>query len=451
MFEIEGKYGKAKIMIDGVDEETMSQIYVFLNHPAFTNPISIMPDTHYGKGAVIGFTMPITDKVIPNTIGVDLNCGVLTFNVGKDIFDNITRKELDKHIRREIPFGYKVHENEVFDINDQKFWKEVNEEVRQFTLKFNKKFNTNYSPVVFSKIHLEFCCDKIWKCDYNRVVKSIGTLGGGNHYIEVGKSENTGDYWITIHSGSRNLGLSIAKYWQNIAKRNLDNGIRVDFEREVKKVLKDCKKSDIRKELDALKEKYKDKNVAKGLEYLENKDMFGYLVDVIFAQKYAKKNREVMAQIIIDGLNVDVKETIESVHNYIDFNDFIIRKGAISSYKIRKGAISSYKDQKILIPFNQEDGMLICEGKSNKEWNYSAPHGAGRVGSRTWAKKNLSKQDARKRMDKKGIYCSLLPLDETRDAYKKASIIEEAIGPTAKILDRIIPVLNLKDGKKKDK
>jgi len=441
MFEVEGKYGKAKIMIDGIDNETMSQIYEFLAHPAFTNPISIMPDCHYGKGAVIGFTMPITDKVIPNTIGVDIGCGVLTFNVGKDIFD-ITRKELDGHIRREIPFGYKVHEGKLPSGDyDQKFWKEVNEEVRQFTLKFNKKFNTNYSPVIFSKTHLEFCCDKIWKCNYNRVVKSIGTLGGGNHYIEVGKSENTGDYWITIHSGSRNLGKSIAEYWQKEAKINIDNGIKYHYNMEVENVIKNTNKSDIRKELDALKEKYEDKNVAKGLEYLEGKGMFGYLVDMIFAQKYAKKNREVMAQIIIDGLNVDVKETIESVHNYIDFNDFIIRKGAISSYK----------DQKILVPFNQEDGMLICEGKSNKEWNYSAPHGAGRVASRSWAKKNLSKQDARKRMDKKGIYCSLLPLDETRDAYKKASIIEDAIGPTAKILDRIIPVLNLKDGKKKDK
>jgi len=433
---------KAKIMVDGVDETTMSQIYVFLNHPAFTNPIAIMPDCHYGKGAVIGFTMPITDKVIPNTIGVDIGCGVLSFNVGKNILSDISRKELNGHIRREIPFGYKVHEGKLPSGDyDQNFWKEVNEEVRQFTLKFNKKFNTNYSPAKFSKRNLEIDCENTWKCDYNRVVKSIGTLGGGNHYIEVGKSEKTGDYWITIHSGSRNLGKSIAEYWQRVAKKYLDDGIKTKFDKEVKKLLKNTKGIYRGIELDALKEKYKDKNVAKGLEYLEGVDMFGYLVDMIFAQKYAKKNREVMAQIIIDGLNVDVKETIESVHNYIDFNDFIIRKGAISSYK----------DQKILIPFNQEDGMLICEGKSNKEWNYSAPHGAGRVGSRTWAKKNLSKQDARKRMDKKGIYCSLLPLDETRDAYKKASIIEEAIGPTAKILDRIIPVLNLKDGKKKDK
>lgn len=441
MFEIKGKYGKAKIMIDGVDEETMSQIYAFLGHPAFTNYIAIMPDCHAGKGAVIGFTMPIPDKVIPNTIGVDIGCGVLSFNIGKDMFD-ITREKLDEHIRREIPFGYKIHGDRLpFDINDNKFWKEVNEEVKQFTLKFNKKFNTNYSPAKFSKRNLEINCENTWKCDFNRVVKSIGTLGGGNHYIEVGKSEETGDYWITIHSGSRNLGLSIAKYWQKEAREVLKDGIKDEFDKEVEKVIKNNKKSNIKKELNALKLKYKDKNVAKGLEYLEGEAMFGYLVDMIFAQKYAKKNREVMAQIIIDGLNVDVKETIESVHNYIDFNDFIIRKGAISSYK----------GQKILIPFNQEDGMLICEGKSNKEWNYSAPHGAGRVDSRTWAKKNLSKEDARKRMKEKDIYCSLLPLDETRDAYKKASIIEEAIGPTAKILDRIVPVLNLKDGKKKDK
>ena len=442
MFELQGKYGKAKVMVDNIDEETMSQIYEFLNHPAFTNSIAIMPDCHKGKGAVIGFTMPLGNKVIPNTIGVDLNCGVLTFNVGKDIFKNMTRKSLDKNIRREIPFGFKAHEDKLpFNINDQKFWKEVNEEVRQFAMKFNKKFGTNYEPLNFSAENLEYDCEDTWKCSYDRVIKSIGTLGGGNHYIEVGKSENTGDYWVTIHSGSRNLGLSIAKYWQNKAKETIDYVIKSEFDVKVHKIVKNTNKSNIKKELDALKLEYADKNVAKGLEYLEGCPMFCYLVDMVFAQKYAKKNREVMAEIIIDGLNVDVKETIESVHNYIDFNDFIIRKGAISSYK----------GQKILVPFNQEDGMLICEGKSNPEWNYSAPHGAGRVGSRTWAKKNLSRKDARKRMNKKDIYSSVLPLDETRDAYKKASIIEDAIEPTAKILDRIIPVLNLKDGKKKDK
>ena len=162
MFEIQGKYGKAKIMIDGVDNETMSQIYAFLAHPAFTNHIAIMPDCHYGKGAVIGFTMTLGDKVIPNTIGVDIGCGLLTFNVGKDIFIDMTREELDKFIRLEIPFGYKVHVDKYpFDVNDQTFWKEVNEEIRQFTLKFNKKFDTNFSPVIFSKTHLEFCCEKI--------------------------------------------------------------------------------------------------------------------------------------------------------------------------------------------------------------------------------------------------------------------------------------------------
>jgi len=441
MFEVKGKYGTAKIMIDGVDEVTMSQIYAFLNHPAFINPISIMPDCHAGKGAVIGFTMPLGDKVIPNTIGVDLNCGVFTFNIGKSIFRNVKRNELDRAIRRKIPFGYKVHKIDMFDINDQKFWKEVNEEVRQFTMKFNKKFGTNYNPVEFSNDLLKIDCERTWGCNYDRVVKSIGTLGGGNHYIEIGISENTGDYWVTIHSGSRNLGLSIANYWQKEARDILKYGIKKEYEAKLKEIIRNYDISAIEIEITALKAEYEDKNVAKGLEYLEDEHMFCYLVDMIFAQKYAEKNREVMAKIIADLLDVEITESIESVHNYIDFNDFIIRKGAISSYK----------GQKMLVPFNQEDGMLICEGKSNEGWNFSAPHGAGRVGSRAWAKKNLSRKDARKRMNKKDIYSSTLPLDETRDAYKKSSIIEDAIGPTAKILDRITPVLNLKDGKKKDK
>jgi len=163
--------------------------------------------------------------------------------------------------------------------------------------------------------------------------------------------------------------------------------------------------------------------------------MFGYLVDMVFAQNYANESRDVMQQLIYRIIELDVKESISSIHNFIDFKDFIIRKGAIRSYK----------NEKMIIPFNMEDGILICEGKSNPEWNFSAPHGAGRVGSRSWAKANLSVEDAKHRMDQKNIYCSKLPIDELKEAYKDPKIIEDAIEPTATIIDRLIPVIAIKD------
>ena len=368
MFELIGQYTSAKVMADKIDSATRSQIYSIINNPAFTNPISIMQDCHKGAGAVIGFTMKMGDKVIPNIVGRDKGCGVLLFNVGRGILRDTSRKELDIIIRNRIPFGPKVHGGKgVFDIKNKKFWQKLNFDLIKFTNKFNLKHGTDYSYREMDYRQLTQICKKV-DIDSERAILSLGTLGSGNHFIELDKSENTRDYWVSVHSGSRQFGSKVCMYWQRKAGKG-------------------------------------------ELAYLTEKDMFNYLCEMLIAQTYAEENRRIMKDIILNILDVEPTEVIESVHNYMDYSDWIIRKGAISSYK----------DQKMIIPLNMEDGSLICEGKSNPEWNYSAPHGAGRVDSRRWAKENLSNKDAQ--------------------------IIKDSLHPTATLIEHIRPVLAMKDGK----
>ncbi len=390
--EYRGKYGKATSMIDEMDPATVKQIYEFLNHEAFTNQIAIMPDCHKGNGAVIGFTMPLTDKVIPNVVGVDIGCGMLSINVGKRVFEKFTKEDIDDIIREKIPFGKNVRANDTFEWD--RFYKGTNRAIRDFVMAYNKSDirTTRIVKVlpVTDEQYMVWMCEEIGM-DYHRYLASMGTLGGGNHFIEFSKSEETGDYWLTVHSGSRQFGLKVCQFHQ--------------------------------------------RNAGKGeLAYLEGWDAFGYLVDMVIAQRYADLNRMVMATEIMESLDLMASETIVSVHNFIDFNDFIIRKGAITSYK----------GQKMIIPWNMEDGIILCEGKSNPEWNYSAPHGAGRAGSRRWAKDNFSSELAEERMKKKGIFSSCVPVDEVKEAYKDPSIVEKYLAPTATVIDRLAPVMNFK-------
>ena len=393
MLEYKGKYGTAKVMIDEIDQATVSQIYEFLNHEAFTNPVAIMPDCHKGNGAVIGFTMELNDKIIPNVVGVDINCGMLSFDIGKSILSELSRADIDIAIRQAIPFGTNVHK--ISPRIDDAFYQRASDKHRSFVTKYNNRMeNVLYDPIVYDKKWFENKCDDLGM-NFDRAFKSMGTLGGGNHFIEFGKSMLTGNYWFTVHSGSRQFGQKVCLYWQRKAGKGQ-------------------------------------------LAYLQGDDMFGYLSDMIFAQEYADWNRRQMAHRILNACGMDwsdVQQSISTSHNFIDFDDFVIRKGAIRSY------VGEY----MIIPFNMEDGILICSGRSNPEWNYSAPHGAGRVGSRSWAKKNLNLIDAKNRMEKSDIYFSKLPNDELKGAYKDPKIIEEAIKPTAMIVDRIKPVLAMKD------
>jgi len=439
MIVFKGKYTTAKVMIDEIDETCATQITEFINHPAFTNPVAIMPDTHAGAGSVIGFTMMLADKVIPATIGVDIGCGMLSFPLGYEKSWWIYELEgLDKAIREAIPFGFEVNEKITYSMEKDFPWMHVSRENQIFCLAFNKMFNADMEPTAYNYEWFEKKCGQIG-ANLNRAIASIGTLGGGNHFVEIGKSVNTGELWLTIHTGSRQFGLQICNYWQ---KRDTEKK-RLETLRKFNEGIEHIKatQSD-RQKIPASINKLRaelgiDNKMAKGLDYIEGKDMQGYLTDMIFAQAYAAENRHQIASKIAKILASKVPiNPIETVHNYIDFKDFIIRKGAISAHK----------NEIMIIPFNMEDGILICRGLGNKEWNSSAPHGAGRIKSRAQAKIEFSSKIAAERMKAKGIFTSVVPTDEVKEAYKNPKIIEEAIKPTVEIIDRLIPIMNLKDG-----
>jgi RNA-splicing ligase RtcB len=366
---LNGKYNHANVMIDQIDETTETQIKSFLDHPVFQKcHIAIMPDCHAGAGAVIGFTARIKDYVIPNIVGVDLGCGVLAIQLGKVDLD---LADFDKYIKGHIPCGMKhrsmvspnVFEDEYFDILDA----------------------------------IEKICFRL-NLDYDDVLRQAGTLGGGNHFIEVDidKDDNK---WLLIHTGSRNFGLKVANYWQNKAKQ-LTSRMFVD--------------------------------VSKGLEFLPLE--YGgaeYIEDMIIAQKFAKINRAVIKDILAQGHDVI---NIESVHNYID-----------KEMMIRKGAISAKEGEKLVIPLNMRDGVIIGRGKGNNLWNQSAPHGAGRIMSRSQAKKQLTIEAFKESMD--GIYSTCLnadTLDEAPFAYKPSEVILNAIKDTVEVEAILKPIYNFK-------
>jgi RNA-splicing ligase RtcB len=435
MFKITGKYTEASIMIDDVEESCIGQITQFVNHLAFTNKVSIMPDTHAGKGSVIGFTMELPpDKIIPNVVGVDINCGMLAINIGKTLF--VSLEEIDRKIRDRVPFGQKVHDRPVLNFEKEFPWKMVNVNKDKFLNAYNEKYGSCGCNVTYNMDWFLKKCDSTGS-DIKRIINSIGTLGGGNHFIEIGKSVNTDDCWIVIHTGSRNLGKRFCEYWQHKAEKHFEKSFVDQKEIEIENAKKIFQGKELFKEIQEIKNKYRIGINVNGLEWLETDNYFGYLFDMLFAQTYAYLNRLYISKIIIDILKVKPIDSIETVHNFIDFRDFIIRKGAIRSYE----------NERMIIPFNMQTGSLICKGKSNSEWNYSAPHGAGRILSRSDAKRKLDVNVYREQM--KNIFSTsvgLSTLDEAPGAYKDPEIIEMAIEPTATILDRIIPIHNMKDG-----
>lgn len=396
MLQIQGKYGVAKVMIDNIDEATSNQIYEFVSHPAFTEPIAIMPDTHAGKGCVVGFTMPVGDKIVPNTIGVDIGCGMISVNIGNKLNHDLATT--DKLIRSVIPLG----------------------------------FHVNSKPVVKTE-EFDALCEKTGP-NPTRIQCSIGTLGGGNHFIEIGRGTND-DYWITVHTGSRNLGKCVCDYHQKKAIQKIEESRSKYMEAQKEIILKTVDKKNIQTALAKAKNNFGVSLQNKTLAYLEGDDMEEYLLDMRKAQEYADLNRRTIIERILKAINAKEQDRIVSVHNYVDFSDNVIRKGAIRSYV----------GERLIIPFNMRDGTLICEGKSNPEWNNSAPHGAGRVLSRASAKKAITLETFKEQMN--GIYSTSVTkntLDEAPDAYKDYRIIEDAIQPTVKIIDRLKPILNIK-------
>lgn len=370
MFEMKGRYSSASVKIDNIDQTTRDQIQGFLDHPSFEGAkIAIMPDCHAGKGAVVGFTMPMTDVIIPNIIGVDIGCGML-MNVITD-FEEFSLQQLDDFIKCKIPAGFHINE----------------------TVEDHGYLNTEVAET----------CARIG-IDPEKALKAVGSLGGGNHFIEAGL-DSSGRICITIHSGSRNLGKCVAEFYQKKA---------VEHEERHGKLTD--------KDLAALPVMHPD-----GLDYLH---------DMAVAQRFASVNRKVMMKRITDFLGQEVISEIESVHNFIG-DDNIIRKGATPA---RIGEM-------VIIPFNMRDGLALCRGRGNADWNNSAPHGAGRILSRTQAKKQLNVDDFRAQMGGAGVYTTTATkdtLDEAPGAYKDKDVILGCIGDSVEVVDFIQPVYNFK-------
>ncbi len=432
MIVIPGKCTVAYIMIDEIDASTIKQVTQFVNNSSFTENIVIMPDTHAGKGAVIGFTMPLNNRLIPNVIGVDKSCGVLSIKFGREALNNLTKDEIDKNVRQSIPMSNKVHKQPIVNARTVFNWAEINKQMNIFTKRFNKRYGTKFVTKNINYDWLTQLCNKVTVA-VNYMEQSIGTMGGGNHFIEIGKDEE-GYIWVTIHSGSRYLGKQVAEYWQGVAVKRLSDR-RKNFHSNMINEIKDKYPSrEWNTRIRAIKEDT-EINTPRALEYLTDTDMYNYLIDSIFIDFYASLSRTKMSDIVKNVLGEEqVLESIHTVHNYVDYRDFIIRKGAVSAHL----------GELFVLPFNLEDGILICKGKGNPEWNFSAPHGAGRIYSRTKAKELLHVESVRERLKRKNIYSKVLPKDELPAAYKSAKLIEEAIKPTASIYHRIKPIMSFK-------
>ena len=402
--ELQGKYGSAKVFVKDIEEGAKQQIINLLNQDFIEgSKVRIMPDVHEGMGCVIGFTADMGDKVIPNIVGMDIGCGMLTVDLG-DI--DIDLERLDKIIYNKIPSGNKTH-NE-------------------------RKYN-------FERLRELYCLRDLKNT--KRIERSIGTLGGGNHFIEVGIDDYNNKYLI-IHSGSRNLGKQVADIYQRLAV-DLCSGKEEYFKRkdELIRTYKEAgRRKEINKALKALAKEYEGlrPQYPKDLCFLTGEYRQRYLHDMKICQEYATLNRRVMAEIILEALlgkSLDDFDHFETIHNYINFQDNIIRKGAISAYK----------GEKILIPINMRDGSILAIGKGNPDWNYSAPHGAGRVMSRNVAKEKLSMDEFKKSME--GIYSTSISkttLDEAPFAYKPMDDILESLEETAEIYSIIKPIYNFK-------
>lgn len=356
--------------------------------PYQDSKIRIMPDCHAGVGCTIGTTMEIKDKITPNLVGVDIGCGMLAVKLKET---DIDLQKLDAVINEFVPNGFNIH----------------SEPKAEF--EFNKLLAKNL--------------------DVERAKLSIGSLGGGNHFIEVGKNSKD-ELFLVIHSGSRNIGGQVAKYYQDIAIKNSTDNSK-GREELIERLKKEGKQDEIGEELKKLKKPI----INKDLCYLTGSDFDNYMHDMELMQKFAVLNRRTMANIILEKAELTEAESFETIHNYIDFNRMILRKGAVSA---ENGEI-------LLIPINMRDGSIIAKGKGNEDWNYSAPHGAGRLIGRKEAHRKLDFDEFKNQM--KDIYStSVLPetLDEAPNAYKPMSEIIEAIGETVEIIDIIKPIYNFK-------
>ena len=397
MFNIEGKINTAICYAKVVEDEAIEQIRRMCDYE-FTkdSKIRIMPDVHAGKGCTIGTTMTIVDKVVPNIVGVDIGCGMYTVNLGKT---DIDFEKLDE-VAHYIPSGMNIWDGrqERFDFQELRCYRSLK--------------NTKW------------------------LERSLGTLGGGNHFIEIDEAKD-GTKYLVIHTGSRNLGKQVAEIYQQLAI-DLNKGKEEYFKKRdaiIKEYKEAGRRNEIEAALKAIAWERKEASMPEDLCFLYGEYFEDYLHDVEICQNFARRNREKIAEILLEKTGMAAGEAFHTIHNYIDTDEMILRKGAIAAHK----------GEKVLIPINMRDGSVLAIGKGNSEWNYSAPHGAGRLMSRTKAKENLSMAEYRKAME--GVYTTSVneaTLDEAPMAYKSLEDIIDVIRESVDVIDVMKPIYNFK-------
>lgn len=394
---INGKCGTAICYAKTIEESAVEQIKTMLDYePAMGSRIRIMPDVHAGAGCTIGTTMTIKDKVVPNVVGVDIGCGMYTVKLAEKEIDF---EKLDEAAHY-IPSGMNVWDDpkEVFELRSLR------------------------------------CYMNLKECGWLR--RSLGTLGGGNHFIEVDRGSDRSLY-LVIHSGSRNLGKQVADYYQNVAIGLV--GGEADYRRKRDEIISEYKaagrKNEIQEALKRLKRERDENSIPDALCYLHGSDFDDYLYDIVVCQHFATRKRELIARILLERAGLHAVDSFHTIHNYIDADEMILRKGAISAHE----------GERVLIPINMRDGSILGIGKGNADWNYSAPHGAGRIMSRHEAREKLSVEAFEKTMS--GIYSTSISestLDEAPMAYKPIESILGAIDETVEVMDILKPIYNFK-------
>ena len=401
---IHGKHNTAVIYTEVIEESAIKQIKAMCDLPIFSGlKIRMMPDVHTGKSCTIGTTMEIKDTVIPNMVGVDIGCGMYVAALSEKEGE-INCSDVDDYINKNIPSG--MHHREtphkyasLINLESLRCYREINEELAR---------------------------------------KSVGTLGGGNHFIEIDKDEE-GRLYLVVHSGSRHLGHEVARYYQGEAFRQMSGNAQYQITELIQTLKNQGRHAEIQKAI--IEAKNQQSDISPDMAYLSGKLFDDYIHDMRIVQDFASISRKAMADDIINALGLHVIDTFTTIHNYIDVEHMILRKGAVSAQK----------GEKLLIPINMRDGALICLGKGNKEWNCSAPHGAGRLLSRGKARATLSVEEFEEQM--KGIYTTSVnrsTLDESPMAYKSLNDIVDNITPTVDIIKRIKPIYNFKSSEEVD-
>ena len=397
MMEIKGQVNTAICFARVIEDEAIEQIRRMCDYE-FTadSKIRIMPDVHAGRGCTIGTTMTVKDKAVPNIVGVDIGCGMYTVSLGKAEI-NMEQMDAAAHF---IPSGMNVWEGrkERFDLLDLRCYRGLK--------------------------------------DTRRLERSLGTLGGGNHFIEIDQAAD-GTRYLVIHSGSRNLGKQVAEFYQRLAV-DLSRGKEEYFARRDALIAEHKaagRRSEIQAALKELKWQSRESEIPEDLCFVYGQYLEDYLHDVEICQRFARRNRELMAEIILQRLGLEAVDAFHTIHNYIDTDEMILRKGAIAAHE----------GEKVLIPINMRDGSVLAVGRGNPDWNFSAPHGAGRIMSRTAAKERLDLDEYRREME--GIYTTSVneaTLDEAPMAYKSLADIIDVIGESVDIMEVLKPIYNFK-------